>query len=138
MATRIEFARDVLSQGNWAHHVNNYVSLLCWMEAEGTAAQNNPFATTRPEPGATKFNSSSVRNYPTYQLGVKATIETLKNGLYKDIVSNLAKGSVAQDTLTAVENSKWGTHFDKLGSFIDHVRTDWTKYAFKSIPERHV
>lgn len=133
MATRIEFAREVLTLGKFSHHLNTYVTLICWMAGEGTLAKNNPLATTRPAPKATNFNSTTVKNYPTLAAGVKATVDTLNNGNYPAILKSLKAADIAVTTLNHVQDSPWGTKFDALGSFIENVRADWSKYAFINI-----
>lgn len=72
----------------------NIQSLLGWMQRENTAAANNPLATTQPAPGATDLpgNSAGVKNYPSFQHGVNATVATLQNGYYPNIVSQLKSG----------------------------------------------
>lgn len=134
MSTRIEFARDVLKAGGFPPTLNNYLTFICWFEAEGTKAKFNPLATTRPAKGSTKFNSSNVQNYPSWAVGVKATVDTLNNGNYPLILKSLKMSASAQITLHQVTASPWGTHVDHILSFIDAIRADWSKYAFLSIP----
>lgn len=130
MSTRIEFARDVLKVGGFPPSLNNYVTLVAWMEAEGTKAKFNPLATTHPSKGATDFNTTHVKNYATWDSGVKATVDTLNNGNYTRILKDLHQSAAAQITLHEVTVSLWGTHIPNVLSFLDGIKGDWSKYAF--------
>lgn len=83
--------------------------LNAWTRAEGGAAANNPFNTTQPFSGASSYNSVGVRNYPTPRAGITATIETLKNGRYGNIIAALQRGTNARSAAQALANSPWGT-----------------------------
>lgn len=87
------FIAAVLSGLGAPNTAANQASLADWFRHEGTAAQNNPMATTQREPGSTNFNTQGpVQNYPTAELGVQATVTTLNNGLYPAIVAALRDG----------------------------------------------
>jgi len=81
-------------------------SLAEWQRREGGTAAFNPLNTTQRAPGATNYNSVGVRNYRSQQQGLNATVETLRNGRYTDILRaltrNLPLGS--QESLKT-----WGT-----------------------------
>ena len=68
-------------------------SLASWFPHEGTAAANNPMATTLPEPGSTVFNYDGVQNYVSASQGAEATAATLANGRYPLIVAALRSGN---------------------------------------------
>src|SRR5215467_4175373 len=74
----------------------NVASLVKWENKEGghfhNTAYYNPLNTTQPESSATSMNSVGVKAYTSWQQGFKATIETLKNGHYPDILAALAAG----------------------------------------------
>ncbi|HEY1737547.1 MAG TPA: hypothetical protein VGI86_02490 [Acidimicrobiia bacterium] len=108
-AARTQFATDVLSALGAPQTAQNVQALVAWAQAEGTKAANNPLATTESAPGTTNFNSVGVKNYPTYAEGVQATVATLTNGRYSNILAALADGSSAQNVAQAVANSPWGT-----------------------------
>jgi hypothetical protein len=63
-----------------------------WHAFEGGSALNNPLNTTQPELGATNYNSVGVKNYPSSAVGTKATVTTLENGRYPDIIGALRSG----------------------------------------------
>lgn len=84
--------------------------LSAWQRAEGGGATNNPFNTTQPGYGATgSYNSVGVRNYGTPQGGIAATVATLKNGRYGNILAALKQGTSARAAAQALANSPWGT-----------------------------
>lgn len=80
-----------------------------WAKAEGGGATNNPFNTTQPAAGASSYNSVGVRNYRTPQQGIQATVQTLENGRYGNILSALRQGTSAKDEAAALADSPWGT-----------------------------
>ncbi len=91
----------------------NLDAIDAWAAGEGSCAAFNPLDTTQPEPGATPFNTlpggGHVWNYPSLDTGVRATVETLLNGLYQPILTTLqASGGVAA-VAAAVGHSPWGT-----------------------------
>lgn len=49
----------------------------------------NHLNTTQKAAGTTDFNSAGVKNYPDFETGVKATIQTLSNKYYPDILNAL-------------------------------------------------
>ncbi|HEY3833247.1 MAG TPA: hypothetical protein VGO03_13205 [Acidimicrobiia bacterium] len=108
-AARTQFANDVLSALGAPQTAQNVQAIVAWAQAEGTKAANNPLATTESAPGATSFNSVGVKNYPTYAEGVQATVATLTNGRYSNILAALADGSSAQNVAQAIAHSPWGT-----------------------------
>lgn len=80
-----------------------------WRQAEGGTASFNPFNTTQPAPGATSYNSVGVRNYPSLEEGVQATADTLRNGYYRPLLSDLQHGASAVQLARDVAASPWGT-----------------------------
>lgn len=80
-----------------------------WAKAEGGGATNNPFNTTQPAPGAGSYNRVGVRNYGSPQQGIRATIQTLGNGRYGNILGELRQGDNARETAGALAASPWGT-----------------------------
>lgn len=113
--TRGQFAWALLPKVGAPRTRRNVRALLAWMQAEGDAGRFNPLNTTKDWPGATTFNWVGVKNYASFQDGVNATAETLNYGAdrdlygYKPIRARLRANRPAWRTLTAVENSQWGT-----------------------------
>jgi hypothetical protein len=106
---RKQFAADLLTTLGMPQTSENVRAIVAWATAENTAAGFNPLATTRTAPNTTNFNSVGVKNYHSYADGVAATAATLRNGLYTNILSALARGDSAASVAQAVANSKWGT-----------------------------
>jgi cell wall-associated NlpC family hydrolase len=80
-----------------------------WARAEGGGATNNPFNTTQQASGASSYNSVGVRNYTSPQQGIDATVNTLTNGRYGNIIGALRSGDSAMAAAKALANSPWGT-----------------------------
>lgn len=88
---------------------NNLVVMVAWEAAEGTQATWNPLATTMDADGATAFNTSGVKNYPSEAVGVDATIRTLRrpNHGYEDILDGLERAPDPMETGHAIQQSDW-------------------------------
>lgn len=113
---------------NWQHQIlqqigaplslQNLHVLNAWAQAEGGSAQNNPFNTTlETQHSLSPYNSFvggdggtyHVWNYATPQAGIAATVQTLKNGYYPNILAALRQGTDAHAVAHAIANSPWGT-----------------------------
>ena len=96
---------------------NNLAVLRAWSLGEGTAAKFNPFATTRASgySGDTAFNSFGpngqyhVLNFASFDAGVKATADTLKQSNFQTIRNLLMLNAPAARTTQAIDSSAWGT-----------------------------
>ena len=117
-STRGWFATQVLLAIGALPSINNLKAMLSWMQGENTRAGNNPLATTWSEydnQGATWFNTFGdegqyhVRNYATPEQGVEATVKTLQQGYYTDIVAALQRGTTTDELESLVQQSPWGT-----------------------------
>jgi hypothetical protein len=106
---RRQFAVDLLAQLGMPQTTENVRAVTAWQEAEGTRAAFNPLATTQRSDGATDFNSVGVKNYTSYSQGLAATITTLRNGRYDEILAALRDGDSAMRVGAAVAASPWGT-----------------------------
>ena len=104
-----QFALDLLARLGMPQTSENVRAVTAWAQAEGTDAANNPLATTQAWNGDSRFNSAGVRNYATYDDGLDATVRTLRNGRYGDILAALAAGNSAEAVGRAVAASPWGT-----------------------------
>ena len=84
--------------------------LVAWQACEGgPATRHNPLNTTLPMPGSFAINSQGVQAYPTEAEGITATVQTLQNGLYPQIVSALRSGQPAAFLDAQGEIQTWGT-----------------------------
>lgn len=121
--TRQSFAIAILGGLGAPMTQENIDILLAWMGKENTKATNNPLATTQGQGNPEKyggdvmgddfiFNSHKVKNYPDFDTGVRATVDTINLSWYSDIKRLLMKGNVSiQDfNRQAIDNLKlWGT-----------------------------
>lgn len=108
-----------ISYGEWAASFlgalgapgsrNNMIVVVAWEASEGTQATWNPLATTKDWPGATVYNSHGVKNYPSKEAGIEATIGTLRlpNRGYEPIVQRLKAGADPNETAEAIRDSRW-------------------------------
>jgi hypothetical protein len=91
-----DFAKALLSKLGAPDTKANVSSLVDWEGLEGgnwnNSAHCNPLNTTQGMPGATDMNSNGVKSYQNWNQGVEATVKTLKNGDYNDIVNALKTG----------------------------------------------
>ncbi len=115
---RQQFALQVLQGLGAPITAGNMDALLAWMGGEETKATNNPLATTQgiahPERyggGGENwiFNDHGVKNYPTFEDGVRATVDTINLSAYRDVLGALMEGTTAQDLEPLVVASPWGT-----------------------------
>lgn len=91
--------------------------LVAWQACEGMPlSTNNPMATTEPAPDAGAWNSEGVKTYPTTAEGIQATVRTLLNGRYPQIVAALRSGSVTAFLAAPGEIGTWGTGYGCLAS----------------------
>lgn len=77
-----------------------------WQRREGGTARWNPLNTTQHMPGAGSYNSVGVRDYSSAQQGLAATVRTLRNGHYSDILHALQTG---QPLGSQAGLKTWGT-----------------------------
>ena len=114
--TQVTWARALLRALDKPLTVQNVAAVTAWEMAEGghwyNTAHYNPLNTTWRMPGATSMNSVGVKAYTSWEQGFQATILTLRNGLYGEILAALERGDDAQAVADAVASSPWGTnHF---------------------------
>jgi hypothetical protein len=122
--TRGAFAKRVLKGLGAPVTLHNRRALQAQMQAEGGDVRNNPFNTTLHMPGSTRFNSADVQNYPNAEVGVEATVKTLKfrgHG-YEKIIKCLRDNAPAPATLKAVGDSDWGTSGGLALEVLDDIR----------------
>ena len=116
--TPLTWAKALLEQLGMPLTSQNVAAITAWELAEGghwhNSAHYNPLDTTMPEPGATAMNSVGVKAYVSWAQGFTATIATLRNGYYGQILAALRAGDNAYAVADAVAASPWGT-----GNFSD-------------------
>ena len=111
--TPFSWAKALLEQLGMPLTSQNVTAITAWELAEGghwhNSAHYNPLDTTMPEPGATSMNSVGVKAYVSWAQGFAATIATLRNGYYGQILAALRAGDNAYAVADAVAASPWGT-----------------------------
>lgn len=106
-------------------------AVLAWMHAEGghwhNTAKYNPLNTSYEGHGGTSAGTSqkSIKKYPTYEAGMRATVDTLLVSRfapqYAPIVAAL-KANDGQAAITAIASSPWGTKLPVLQKRYDELR----------------
>ena len=129
--TRRAFADEFLRRLNKPTSGPNMDAMIAWMAAEsggtGTRALFNPMNTTQNAPGATAYNHNNgypVKNYPNWDIGMKATIDTITSGnaSYGVILNALQAGNNAMQVCVAIDTSDWGTKH--ASDVLDDIQAD--------------
>jgi hypothetical protein len=84
----------------------------CHYANAATGAANNLWNTTRVlNNGETNYRSTPpyVKNYISPEQGVWATVLTLTNGYYDDVLALLRNDAPAPTVMAAIGRSEWGT-----------------------------
>lgn len=76
------------SVADWINH-----ETAGWPPADGSTVVNNPMNTAEACCGGYSINSVGVQAYPSLSAGLQATVITLENGNYGDILSQLRQGN---------------------------------------------
>ncbi|MGO8683738.1 MAG: coiled-coil domain-containing protein [Thermoleophilia bacterium] len=107
------WAQALLRDAHLPTTTANLSAIVAWEMAEGgnwyNGARYNPLDTTMPEPGASDMNAVGVKAYASWSEGLTATIATLENGDYANIIAALRAGQNAAAVAAAVAVSPWGT-----------------------------
>lgn len=136
MSIWIDFVLDTLLALEMPQTGSNEDALLAIAGEENTSAFNNLFATTEWAAGATTFNSTGVKGYPTMAEGVAATVATLKNGLYEPVLDALHAGTDSMAVVNAWVNSRWGTGrgaIEVLRQVVDNYESYAGRVVFGSL-----
>lgn len=114
------WCRDFLQALSAPGSFQNALAVIAQMAAEGGSqgAKFNPLNTTREHAGATAFNtitladgsSIHVWNYPSYQAGLDATAQTMRQANMASLLGTLRVGTSAESYWTVLGLSPWGTH----------------------------
>lgn len=87
---------------------DNVRALQLWHQSEGTPEDwNNWLATTIDGHGGRIVNSAGVKQYPTVEDGVAATVATLRLSYYDLVVKHLQTGAALVDIFSAINQSPW-------------------------------
>jgi hypothetical protein len=124
-----KWAKDFLTQIGAPVTSQNIKAMSAWMASEGGGggvntgigindANWNPLNTKQHMPHSYKPGdmSEDVQSYESYTSGMQATVKTIKNGRYTNILNALKKGNDTNAVLAAVNESPWGSHPSAVSS----------------------
>lgn len=124
---RGEFAREVFKQLSIPAQGRTLTFAVAWAEFEDTKAGFNPFATTEPFGASTDFNIVGVKNYANVKDGIDATVLTLTNGYYTNLIKVLRNAnSTPAEMCNALDDSPWGSH--PTMALFQEVEHNYDKY----------
>jgi murein DD-endopeptidase MepM/ murein hydrolase activator NlpD len=108
------WANQFLSKLGVPVTASNIQAVTTWMAWEGghwkNSAHNNPLNTTLKTSQSTgSMNSVGVQRYASWDAGLDATLQTIRNGRYGNILAALQAGNDPQAVIQAVNASPWGT-----------------------------
>ena len=118
----IQFYTDVLKKLGAKPTPGNLVFIYAWRQAEGANATYNPWNSTQHLGGSTNYNTIPVQNYLTYNDGITASVKTLTNGHYSNIIKAFKKGIPNQkqaQLLAALLQTKLSWSPQKVTTLID-------------------
>ena len=136
--TRDEWARAFLREIDAPVTQRNLLVIISWIQAEGGTAKWNPLNSTKYVTGSTVYNYASVRNYPSFTVGLDATVDTLNYGAERDLYGYRPIRRLLRDnarpkrTLRAIERSEWGTGGLAL-KVLPYARKDYERYSSYTI-----
>jgi murein DD-endopeptidase MepM/ murein hydrolase activator NlpD len=110
-----QWATDFLSKLGKPTTEANINAVTTWMAWEGghwkNSAHYNPLNTTLETRNATgSMNPVGVQRYASWEAGLDATLQTIRNGRYENILAALQAGNNPQAVFQAVNASPWGTN----------------------------
>lgn len=113
-----QFADEVLAGLGIDASKIDVSNIVRWEQYEGgnwnNTAKYNPLNTTQAEPGSVSFDPNAsnpnVQAYVDWQQGVDATVATLENGNYGNIIDALKTNQDYPSFAAAVNTSPWGSH----------------------------
>jgi hypothetical protein len=122
MTTPLEFAQALLDALQLPVTDNNVEALVAAQAIEGghyhNGAHFNPLNTTMNMPGATKATGIGVMAYTSWDQGLEATVKTLQNGLYNNILTAMSESAPPDYTLHEMAVSPWGWYHIEGGQRI--------------------
>ena len=129
----IKFYQDILKSIGANVTCQKMLFFYAWRTGESSKSAYNPFATTQPNEvnegcyynclksgrGYTPVGcrecpsgtSPGVRNYKTYESGLKNTVKTLTNGRYNNVVTKLKNDNITAEEIASEKSElkTWGT-----------------------------
>lgn len=100
-----DWAKDFLTGLGVPASPANVTFISKWeaLESGGGGGLFNPLNSVQQAPGSTQLNSVGVQNYPDYQTGIAASVQTFKGSLWGPMVAALGRNDQqgAQDAINA-------------------------------------
>lgn len=106
------WAMDFLNAAGFPLSPANIQAVVSWEYAEsgGGGGMYNPLNTTQGGyRGETDLNSVGVKNYASYDDGVRANARVIRNGFYGEAVALFQQGADARAICDSITRSRWGT-----------------------------
>ena len=97
----------------------NMQFLRAFARAEG-GSPDNPFNTSQKAAGSSTFNTHGVQRYGDPAVGMQATIKTLTNGMYQNIIAALKRGTDPFAAAQALSGSPWDAD-GKVGGLVMQI-----------------
>src|ERR1044072_4022930 len=138
--TRGKFAAEVTKRLGADVTLHTRRAWAAELQAEGGSARNNPCNTTLNMPGATNYNSIGAKNYPTAEIGIEATVKTLKqqgHGYHK-IRKRLRANDSATRIVKGFGESEWGTSLTLVLAVLDDIRNNRTPNTLGQLEARGI
>lgn len=113
--TILGWAGSVLKQIGAPVTATNLAAMVSWVNSESSSANNyqtwnNPLNTTRKDANSVSKNYAGVQEFANEDASIAATVATLKQSNFKDILSVLQKDQGFSALNMAVQGDKWGTN----------------------------
>lgn len=114
---------------------HNRMVMVVWMQSEGSPFAWNPLATTLKRPGSQTMNSHGVQAYPSYSVGMDASVATIREPQYDKVVNRLMRNARPGRTLEAIAASPWGTGGSLMSAVLTSAKRGYyDDYAEQQIP----
>lgn len=112
--SQIPFAQAFLTSLGAPQSADNMNFMIAWQRAESGNFNeyNNPLNTTLKKPGSWGVNDNNgfpVQGYPSFELGVEASVDTILEPRYATVVDDLVNSRPAETTGADLIASGWGT-----------------------------
>jgi hypothetical protein len=114
----VSFLTDVLKGIGIPKPNSSQIAFIkSWKQKEASLATFNPFNSILKKPGSKPFNTNNgfpVQNYPDRATGLNATLNTLLDKRYSEIIKAIKNIKTDQDinkAMQAVNDSPWGSNF---------------------------
>lgn len=113
---------------------NTLTFFFAWRDFEAGNAAFNPFNTMQPYNNSIKYNPQGVQHYRNEDDGIAATVKTLKNGRYNDLVSRLKNDESSESIASSADLDVWGSHDGPLQK-LKSGRTINPEPIYRTFPE---